>query len=89
MVKQVANNRKGRGKYSLMVRWMTGHSRIRGNEEADKEAKSAAKGNSSAAKDIPSYIRKMIKKSILALKQDHKRLKDVWKTEWNNSERYK
>ena len=40
-------------------------------------------------KDIPGYIRKMIKKSISVLKQDHKRLKDAWKTEWNNSERYK
>jgi ribonuclease HI len=86
---QVARARR-KGKYSLVVRWTTGHSGIKGNEEADKEAKTAAEGNSSAAKDLPAYIRKTIKKSTSALKQDNnKRLNEAWKAEWNESERYK
>lgn len=90
MATWVADNRKDGGKYSLTVRWTAGHSGIKGNEEVDEEAKFAAEGNSSAAKDIPSYIHKTIRKSTLVLKQDYsKKLKDVWKLEWNSSDRYK
>ena len=91
MVKQVKNSRgSSGGKYSLTVRWTAVHSGIEGNEEADGEARSMAEGNSSPDKSIPSYIRKKVKKSISALKQDcNKKLKEEWKTEWNQSERSK
>ena len=89
LANQVAKSRSG-SNYRLTVRWTTGHCGIVGNEKADEEAKSAAEGNSSPATDIPRYIRKNIKKSISALKQEHnKKLNEDWKKEWQESERFK
>jgi ribonuclease HI len=87
--RRVKSRRKG-SSYELTVRWTTGHSGIKGNEEADKAAKSAADGFSSTPSSIPVYIRKKIKKSTSALKQDRKKkAKEAWTSEWNTSERYK
>ena len=36
--------KRGKAKYSLTVRWTAGHSGIKGNEKADKEAKFVAAG---------------------------------------------
>jgi ribonuclease HI len=45
-------------KYDLTIRWMAGYKGIEGNEEADREAKKAAKGTSSDRKLLPAYLRK-------------------------------
>ena len=78
------------GRYSLLVRWTAGHCGIKGNELADKEAKRAAGRHSSTDKDLPGYIRKAMKRSISALRQEHsKKANAEWKKEWNESERFK
>lgn len=89
LANQVALNRSGSA-YDLTVRWTAGHTGIKGNEKADKEAKKAASGSSSPALEIPKCIRKKIRKSVSAIKQDcNKEVKDIWKKEWNESERFK
>ena len=95
LAKQVSKSRGGQSRqsgssYGLVVRWTAGHCGIKGNEVADGEAKNAAEGNSSPLTDIPRYIRSNIKQSISALKQQCKQeVKDHWKMEWNESERFK
>ena len=76
--------------YSLLVRWTAGHVGIKGNERADREAKKAASGESTEKRALPKCIRKTIKKSTSAIKQEfNKGLNDIWKKDWNSSERYK
>jgi ribonuclease HI len=59
LTNQVAtSNRKN--KYSITVQWTAGHCSIKDNEEADKQAKRAAEGDSLAEKNLPKYISKMI-----------------------------
>jgi ribonuclease HI len=57
----VSKNRKGKSRhsgdsYGLTVQWTVGHRGIKGNEEADKAAKSAVQGESSPPSSIPIYI---------------------------------
>ncbi|KAG2343931.1 hypothetical protein BDR05DRAFT_863909, partial [Suillus weaverae] len=40
----------------LTVRWTPGHQRIPGNEAADEQAKKAARGESSAPKELPKSL---------------------------------
>ncbi|KAG2059502.1 hypothetical protein BDR06DRAFT_849963, partial [Suillus hirtellus] len=44
--------------HKLVVRWSAGHIGIKGNKEADKEAKEAARGNSSDGHLLPKSLRK-------------------------------
>ena len=82
-------SRNGNEKYSLKIRWTAGHVGIEGNEKADKEAKRAAEGNSSDAKELPRYVRK-IKLSISALRQaNNKERNETWKKGWQATRRYK
>lgn len=46
----------GGKKYSLTIRWMAGHVRIKGNEEADKEVKKAMEGTSSDTRQLPKIL---------------------------------
>ena len=91
LANKVAVSRMGkRSKYSLTVRWTAGHVNIKGNEHADEEAKNAASGNGSPTSDLPKCVKKRIKKSTSALKQDHnKMINNSWKTEWNAADRFK
>lgn len=89
MADQVATSKR-KSMYSITVWWTAGHCGIKGNEEVDKEAKRVAEGDSSAEKNIPKYISKTIRKSTSALKQDrNKNAKEKWKSEWNESDRFK
>jgi hypothetical protein len=54
----------------LTIRWISGHSKVKGNEEADRIAKNAAKGRSSARIDLPHILRRPLPTSAIALKQD-------------------
>ena len=88
LANQVALSRNGGG-YGLTIRWTAGHAEIRGNEKADKEAKRAAGGNTSPENEFPKCIKKKIRKSTSALKQEcNKKINLRWKKEWNASERY-
>jgi len=53
----------------LLIRWMPGHIDIEGNEEADKEAKVAAKHRSSPNQKLPSQLWKMLPHSKSAVQQ--------------------
>ena len=89
MARKISKSRSGGG-YNLTIRWTAGHVGIVGNERADSEAKAAARGDSSPRGNIPKYIRKTIRKSTSALKQDHnKKGNEEWKKEWNESRRFK
>jgi ribonuclease HI len=87
--KQILRSKKSKN-FRLTIRWTAGHSGVAGNEIADREAKRAAEGISSEAKDLPGYLRKPLKKSISALRQKKSEsAREAWKKEWHESERYK
>ena len=73
---------------NLTIRWISGHSKTRGNEEADRLAKEAAAGWSSPRDRLPHALRRPLPISASALKQTfmHK-LKDRWTKEWEISPR--
>jgi hypothetical protein len=78
------------GRCELTFRWSAGHVGIAGNEKADVEAKKAATGESSDKKNLPSFLRKPIKHSISAIRQEHnEKLKRLWTTSWTSSPRYR
>ena len=63
---------------------------MKGNELADREAKMAANGTSSAKHLLPSYLRKPLPINPAAAKRDHAdKLKKAWSETWRNSSRGK
>ena len=89
---QIANKlheSKGNNRFRLTFCWTAGHVRIDGNEEADKLAKGAADGESSAKEALPVCLRKKIGYSLSAVRQAHnERLKRKWVASWTSSPRY-
>jgi ribonuclease HI len=57
-----------RGVIDLRLIWVPGHHDFAPNEFADKEAKKAAKGDTSEIKHLPSYLRKCLPYSVTALR---------------------
>ena len=81
---------KGNSRFRLTFRWSAGHVGIKGNEEADTEAKKVAEGESSDPADLPSYLHKPVKHSLSAIRQEHnKKLKRKWVIAWAASPRYR
>ena len=73
---------------SLTIHWISGHSKVKGNEEADRLAKQAATGRSSPRDRLPPIIRSPLPTSASAIKQEFMRkLKDRWAKEWEASPR--
>ena len=70
--------------------WTPGHEGIDGNERADEEAKRAAQGESSPAKDLPPFLRrKPLPLSVSATRQLlKKKMKQRWQGEWSSSPRF-
>jgi ribonuclease HI len=88
-IAQIRRTRKSH-KFKLTVRWMAGHSGIKGNEKVDKEAKRAAEGHASDKANLPSFLRKQLKISTSAVKQKYnERTTDKWKAEWQASDRFR
>jgi ribonuclease HI len=82
--------RNGNANYSLTIRWTAGHMGIEGNEKADKEAKQAAKGQSSDKANLPRYVQRKLKNSVSALRQANIKEKNTaWTKEWQASTRHK
>jgi ribonuclease HI len=89
LVDQINQSKRSR-KFKLTVRWMAGHSGIKGNEKADKEAKRAAEGHVSDKADLPPFLRKPLKVSTSATKQRYnEKTVKLWKEEWHTSDRFK
>ena len=87
MAKQV-RKRRSKVKYKLTIRWTAGHEGIEGNEAADREAKLAAEGQSSAKSHLPAYLRKPLLTNPAAVKRAyHDALKARWAEEWKGSPR--
>ena len=60
---------RGNNRFRLTFRWTAGHVGIDGNEEADKLAKDAADGRSSAKEALPVCLRNKIGYSLTAVRQ--------------------
>jgi ribonuclease HI len=72
---------KGNSRFSLTFRWTAGHIRIAGNKNADKQAKTAADGESSDKGDLPPCLHKKLGYSISAICQARNaNLKHRWDT---------
>jgi ribonuclease HI len=72
----------------LTIKWISGHSKVRGNEEADRVAKNAAQGLSSARAALPHILRSTLPTSTSARKQEFmQELKSKWSDMWENSPR--
>jgi len=88
---QVANRtqkRRRKGRYKLTIRWTAGHEGIKGNEDADREAKRAAEGLTPDKWALPPYLRKPLLINPAAAKRDHHEgLKKIWKKEWTATAR--
>jgi len=83
---------KGRtkGVIDLRLIWVPGHHDFTPNEKADEEAKKAAKGDSSDAKLLPSFLRKSLPLSISAIRQEYTaQLGKRWTRRWKTSPRAK
>ncbi len=67
---------------------MTEIHHIEGNEQADKEAKAAAEGKTSPARELPKTLKKPRTLNKSAAKQHFKSaLKNIWSKEWSDSPR--
>ena len=72
----------------LTIRWISSHSKVKGNEAADKLAKEAAAGQSSSTAKLPHILRSPLPISTSAIKQEfNTKLNRKWQMIWANSPR--
>lgn len=83
-IKNAANTAGAR----LTIKWISGHSKVKGNEDVDKLAKDAADGRSSRREDLPHLLRTSLPRSASALKQEYNaKIKTRWEKLWDTSPR--
>ena len=71
---------------SLSIKWISSHSEVTGNERADRLAKKAAEGQSSATLTLPHILRTPLPRSASAIKQAYNaQLRKTWSEKWNIS----
>ncbi|KAF8152318.1 hypothetical protein B0H34DRAFT_821249 [Crassisporium funariophilum] len=70
------------------IHWIASHRQVPGNEQADKEAKKAAREGSLPTYDLPPALRKTLPVSIHAVKRRQlKELNTEWEKGWSKSQR--
>ena len=68
------------------IRWISSHSEVKGNEQADSLAKEAAIGKASRRASLPPLLQKKLPTSASATKQEHHEgLKRQWRAAWMDS----
>jgi hypothetical protein len=73
---------------NLKIRWISSHSKVKGNEAADRLAKAAAQGRSSRIADLPHLLRSPLPVSASAIKQEYSaKLNGLWRKIWDGSPR--
>ncbi|CAA7270497.1 unnamed protein product [Cyclocybe aegerita] len=81
-------NRLSRIVGTISLRWISGHTNVKGNEMADQEAKRAAEEGSSTREDLPPLLQQRLPISATAEKRAyHEELKTMWLNDWDNSPR--
>jgi hypothetical protein len=83
---QQISNQRGNKNYSLTLQWTARHVGIDGKELIDVEVKKAAKGQSLSLSSLPPILRKKLKVSTAASKQNYDK---IWKKRWSRSPRGK
>lgn len=74
----------------LKLRWVPGHMEVKGNEQADKEAKKAAGENSSNPSRLPQILKKPLPASSSAIKQAFQaKVKTRARERWTMSPRFR
>jgi len=72
----------------LEIKWISGHSEVRGNERADKLAKEAAEGRASRRDDLPPILRGTLLISASSKNREHlAHLRRKWGRSWQDSPR--
>src|SRR5688572_25829290 len=83
---------------TLTVSWISSHSNVNGNEEADREAKKAANGDSSKPRSLPKSLTslrirppgKELPHNLSTVKMtEKKRTTEKWTRRWQKSKRHK
>ena len=70
----------------LEIKWISGHSKVKGNEAVDKLAKEAALGRLGTMADLPHILRNPLPISVSTLKQNYtSKLKTLWSRLWDIS----
>lgn len=102
LIKATKSRRNGSGSYllttfraltravpnELSLRWISGHTEVMGNEEADKLAKDAAQGESSPHDQLPPLLRRPLPYSATARKQVYTtKINNMWVDLWSTSPR--
>jgi ribonuclease HI len=73
---------------NLSIKWISSHSKVKGNEDVDQKAKEAAEGRSSASANLPHLLRSPLPTSASALKQAYNaKIKRKWLAIWEASPR--
>ncbi|KAH6886690.1 hypothetical protein BKA70DRAFT_1236363 [Coprinopsis sp. MPI-PUGE-AT-0042] len=87
--RKVGGLKKRHKDMKLVVRWISGHSGVEGNEEADKEANKAAEGDETGGDELSNIEREgILPRSVTAEKMEYgKELKGRWGELWDESGR--